>query len=189
MSEKQLDFIHIFNEAEKTPDNSAEDIDVSEEAENDPVAFDELQAEQRREIEKAELAKQQREKNDQLKQRRISLLLKTTPTVAEFNEFMPEIIRYQERMNDFRTAYESASQPDKLALYEKMVRPDINDEPLYQDSARLYLKYLEAYREDKRTKQTSSIYEARKTKSIKRPKRVREIDLTRGKNAAAMLDK
>ncbi|PKM87155.1 hypothetical protein CVU83_03375, partial [Candidatus Falkowbacteria bacterium HGW-Falkowbacteria-2] len=106
MSEKQLDFIHIFNEAEKTPDNSAEDIDVSEEAENDPVAFDELQAEQRREIEKAELAKQQREKNDQLKQRRISLLLKTTPTVAEFNEFMPEIIRYQERMNDFRTAYE-----------------------------------------------------------------------------------
>ncbi|MDD3663203.1 MAG: hypothetical protein PHT84_05030 [Candidatus Pacebacteria bacterium] len=150
MSEKQLDFLHIFDEeTEKNNEASEPDLEHDSEdedfdlEENDPLVFEE--AEKRRRLEAEEIMKQQAvaQKQLELENLRFKILNNQADLhLSDFAPFMGEIESYQKRLSDFRRAYEASENgPNKEALYRKLVSPQLEDEENFRESALLYMRY------------------------------------------------
>jgi hypothetical protein len=151
MSEKQLDFLHIFDEeTEKNNEASEPDLEHDSEdedfdlEENDPLVFEE--AEKRRRLEAEEIMKQQAvaQKQLELENLRFKILNNQADLhLSDFAPFMGEIESYQKRLSDFRRAYEASENgPNKEALYRKLVSPQLEDEEDFRESALLYMRYI-----------------------------------------------
>ncbi len=159
MSEKQLDFLNIFDKSEprdkekkfedvlSSPDNSDEEDDKQ-----DPLDFDQEEIYKREQADR--IFKQQeinQEQTDKIEARKRLLDTRNTPSVMSFEEYLPEIRNYHQRMAAVKEAHKNVSGEAKLALYNRILWPDIYEEEMYKDSARLYLNYLEALRRSKST--------------------------------------
>ena len=204
MPEKQLNFVHIFDEAEKEAPKAPAELPAEDNEEvSDPISADRDENRQREEAEIIFQGKEKEEQTAQKQEHRTALLLATSPKLEDFQEYMPEIRAYGERMNLFRNNFQKAEGPEKKKIYEILVRPDLNDEPNLRDSARLYLKFLDVAASIQAAKKTTEgfyggqrRYDTKKGRNnnrakatvIKTPAKVRDIDLKSGKNAAARMD-
>ena len=156
MSEKQLDFLHIFDEeiekknkaveSDLEHDSEDEDFDLEE---NDPLVFEE--AEKRRRLEAEAIMKQQEVVQQQLDLENLRFKILNNQaelSLSDFTPFMGEIEAYQKRLSNFRQAYEVAKNgPDKEALYRKLVSPQLEDEEAFRESALLWMRYVALQKE------------------------------------------
>lgn len=135
MSEKQLNFINIFDEADK--EYQAELAEKKKREEDDKA-----------DLVSPELRKywQNLEKDEKLfNQRQIIIRSEDEVALREFSPFMLEINWYIKRMAAF---YEARDKAEKGEAWERahslVVNPQVVDKK-YDDTARLYLKYKAAY--------------------------------------------
>jgi len=164
MSEKQLDFLNIFDKSEprdkeKKFDDVLSTADDSDEEDDkqDPLDFNQEEIYKREEAER--IFKQQQadqERADKVEARKRVLDTRNTPPVIAFEEFLPEIRNYALRLAAVKEAHSRVSGEAKLALYNRIVWPDIYEEEMYKESARLYLNYLDALRRSKSSRRVST---------------------------------
>jgi hypothetical protein len=182
MSEKQLNFLNIFETSKKEEASSSESEYLVKNGENDyedPLVFD---LEEKRLREEAELiSRKEREKNElELKRsQRQRLLDSHSPRhPSDFQSVLPEIQQYAERSRSYRAVYESSSPEQKSELYPRLVWPDTYEEPEYRESARLYINYLEAVKrereEQSENKMKSSFSKKKKEKKTLTPTKKQE---------------
>lgn len=151
MSEKQLNFLNIFEPSK----HEIENIDDGE-IENEEVLNNQEVEEKKEDLISESLIKREEEikKEAERKLKRLNILKagEDSLTVADFEELMPEIKAYEIRILMLKAVYQNATPgADKEKAYLKIVNPDIHDDEAHRDSARLYLKYLEVCkREEKR---------------------------------------
>jgi len=172
MSEKQLNFLNIFETSKKEEpslpeEESSTTADVNDY--EDPIAFD---LEEKRLREGAELIsrKEREEKEIELKRRQRQELLNShfPRHPFDFQPVLPEIQRYAERVRSYRALYESSSPERKSELYPRLVWPDTYEEPEYRESACLYINYLEAVKRENEQQQSESRFEAPVSKKKKK---------------------
>lgn len=185
MSEKQLNFFHIFDHPDKRDELEADYrtddfTDNGEESlSSDPVE-ENLQEEKDR-LRAEEISADQIKSEEQIakKERYQRLLQLPVADISEFQEFIADIQNYSERIGQFRQALAQASPgPEKEVIYRKIVNPDLYDEDKYHDLARLYLNYLVALQNERYYQsKASSTYpknekkknKIKDSKSIKKP--------------------
>lgn len=172
MSEKQLNFLNIFETSKKEePSLPEEEFSTIADVNNyeDPIAFD---LEEKRLREEAELiSRKEREKKEaELKRhQRQELLNSHSPRYpSDFQSVFAEIQQYAERMRSYRALYESSSPERKSELYPRLVWPDTYEEPEYREGARLYINYLEALKREKEQQQPDYRFEAPVSKKKKK---------------------
>jgi len=158
MRGEQLNFLKIFDEANeplpnKTGDEPKKELD--KEMVNDDGNEKELTA--------------AKENEQRLQGLREQLLRSLEPDIKEFQEFLPEINSYQQRLQDLRVEYNRTRETE---LYWVLVDPDINDEPAYREIASLYLKYLEAVKREQYKSKPKKVDLTYKDKRLKMPKDV-----------------
>ncbi|MGE5426201.1 MAG: hypothetical protein ACM3PZ_03940 [Bacillota bacterium] len=178
MSEKQLDFLHVFDQPREPEKKEDEDV-VDEEGD-------------RQSVRKIEINQEQERRDQERRERMIALLQSVDPKPEDFEEFKPLIEEYSQRLEEIRREYqEAAEQPERLRLYYILVRPDLNDAEEYQGRARLYLKYKEAENQvsgRQRAEAYAEMFRRRHPhKKAEKKIKPRSIDLEHGKNAAARL--
>ncbi|MBN2884949.1 hypothetical protein JXE04_03415 [Patescibacteria group bacterium] len=156
MSEKQLNFLNIFEPSKHEIENIDEDVIENEEEQSTDTETQGTE-EKKEDLISDALIKREEEikKEAEIKLKRLYLLQSSDDDIelSEFDDIMPEIKSYEVRMAMFRAEYEAA-QPgkDKEKIYNKLVNPDVLDEDTYRDSASLYLKYLRILRQDEKNK-------------------------------------
>lgn len=156
MSEKQLNFLNIFetsDKKERSPLPEEESRSAFDENDHeDPTTFD---LEEQRLREEAELiSKKEGERAELELEQRQQLLYSSLPLrSSDFNIVLPEIKNYAERFRSYRARYQEARLEDKAALYPRLVWPDTYEEPEYRESARLYLNYLEVVKQERAAQQ------------------------------------
>jgi len=166
MSEKQLDFLNIFEPSK----HEIENIDEGE-SENKEVLEDQKVVEKKEDLISDSLIKREKEikKEAEIKLKRLEILRSGEESlkISDFADIMPEIKAYETRMLMLRAAYEAASPgDDKSRAYQTLVNPDMYDEEVHRDSARLYLKYLEVSKREMKQR-TSQLKLQKKDKKIK----------------------
>lgn len=200
MPEKQLNFLEIFDHPEGV-EPAPESLVAEEEpdaTELDPVLFDQSEAEQRQAAEQLVMEKRAVQQQQELATRRQRLLsANTVVEPSDFQEFMPEIQAYYQRLAAIRASFDAAAPgEDKQYWYSKLVNPEIYDDLAYQESARLYRRYFEAKKAEYERglaqilrNQTAQkrIKNQSKYKSKIKSKPQPDIDLYSGKNAAARM--
>ena len=171
MSEKQLNFLNIFETSKKEePSLPEEESFVAADVNNyeDPIAFD---LEEKRLREEAELiSREEREKKEiELKRNQRQQLLNSRSSwhPSDFQSVLPEIQQYAERMRSYRALYESSSPERKSELYPRLVWPDTYEEPEHREGARLYINYLEAVKREKEQQQSKHRFETSFSKKKK----------------------
>lgn len=200
MSEKQLNFLEIFDHQE-SPESLSELSSIPEDrdaVESDPVLFDQSEIEQRQAAEQLvaeQLAEQQRQ--ELLARRQRLLSANTKVDLSDFREFMPEIQAYYQRLADIKASFDAAAPgEDKQYWYSKLVSPEIYDDFAYQESARLYRRYLEVSKAEHAREHAQMVRDQVLKKKIKKQGRDKskikskhqpDIDLYSGKNAAARM--
>lgn len=200
MSEKQLNFLEIFDHPEGA-EPAPEPLVIEEESdatELDPVLFDQSEVEQRQAAERLVMEQRVVQQQQELAARRQRLLSANTAVdVSDFQEFMPEIQAYYQRLAAIRASFDAAAPgEDKQYWYSKLVSPEIYDDLPYQESARLYRRYFEAKKAEyerglaqilrNKTEQKKIKQQGRDESKIK-SKSQPDIDLYSGKNAAARM--
>lgn len=143
MSEKQLNFINIFDEQiELDQQEKAEKVRIAAEQEADLITpgllkyWEELQ------------------KDEQLSSQRLAIV-RTYDDVSltELRPFKTEIDWYIERMARFKLACDQAERGESYRrAYDLFVDPDIKDKK-YLDTAKLFIKYREAVKKDSEWRQ------------------------------------
>jgi hypothetical protein len=115
----------------------------------DPLEFNLQDEEARAEAERIFIEKELLAEEEFRFKRRQKLLNYGAPSATYFEDFLPEIEAYHQRMNSFKIEHDQAPAGEqKNKLYEILVAPQILDEEKYRDSARLYLNYLEAVKQE-----------------------------------------
>lgn len=200
MSEKQLNFLEIFDHPEGA-EPAPEPLVIEEESdatELDPVLFDQSEVEQRQAAERLVMEQRVVQQQQELAARRQRLLSANTAVdVSDFQEFMPEIQAYYQRLAAIRASFDAAAPgEDKQYWYSKLVSPEIYDDLPYQESARLYRRYFEAKKAEyerglaqilrNKTEQKKIKQQGRDESKIKSKSQL-DIDLYSGKNAAARM--
>ncbi len=157
MSEKQLDFLNIFDKSEPRDKErkfedvlSAPDDFEGEDDKQDSLDFNQEETYKREEAER--IFKQQeidKERSDKIETRKRLLDTRIPSSVMAFEDFLPEIRNYYQRLLSVKEAHKRVSGEAKLALYNRILWPDIYEEEMYKESARLYLNYLEALQRSK----------------------------------------
>jgi len=192
MSEKQLDFLHIFDEeiekknkaveSDLEHDSETEDCDLEE---NDPLVFEE--AEKRRRLEAEAIMKQQEvaQKQLDLENLRFKILNNQEELgLSDFAPFMGEIEAYQKRLSNFRQAYEVAKNgPDKEALYRKLVSPQLEEEEDFRESALLYMRYERLLKNKKASKEYNTKYSFPQKAKYKQKKNVTAKELKKARSS------
>lgn len=73
------------------------------------------------------------------------------PDLKEFAPFMEEINKYQERYHQIEELFKQAKPgKEKMRVYELLTYPDSQEEEKYLESAKLFMKYRDALRENKK---------------------------------------
>ncbi|MDP3836934.1 MAG: hypothetical protein Q8Q67_02440 [bacterium] len=152
MSEKQLNFLNIFEPSKHEIENIDED-DVKNEEGIEACAADKDTEAKKEDLISESLIKREEalKKEAEIKLKRLKLLRAREDLlkIADFADIMPEIKAYEIRMLMLRASYEAALPgEDKQRAYQTLVNPDLHDEEIYRDSARLYLKYLEVAKQE-----------------------------------------
>lgn len=145
MPEKQLNFVHIFDEAEAEKKTADEVL--------------------RQEKESAELAEME-EKNIE----RQRLINDSEAEPDDFQIFCDEIDGYYGRIKAWRQEFKNpeTSFEEKSRIHAKLAQPEIFDEPEFRDSARLYLKYLEVIKASKQKQSQAPAKENERLRKIKK---------------------
>lgn len=164
MSEKQLDFLNIFDKSEPRDKErkfddvlSAADNSDEEDDKQDPLDFDQEEIYKRAEADR--IFKQQevdQARTEKMEARKRLLDTRNTPSLMSFEDYLPEIKNYALRLAAVKEAHDRVSGEAKLALYNRIVWPDIYEEEMYKESARLYLNYLDALRRSKSSRRVNT---------------------------------
>jgi hypothetical protein len=155
MGVEQTDFLHIFDETEaaKKLDLSNSPVEMIDNEEVKPVKENKLNEKPEYLVSESLITKEEKIKKEaEIKLKRLRLLQTNRDiSLAEFEDIMPEIKAYGIRLLMLRAAYDKAAPgEEKQKAYLKLVSPDIHDDKAHHDSARLYLKYLEAVKVNKK---------------------------------------
>jgi hypothetical protein len=201
--EKQLNFLNIFDEegkkkADKTDEvderkgiKDNEDIDKKDVLENDPIAFDQFEAQQK---EEANRLIQESERAAYQKQLEVFLIeineKRGEISLSDFDPFLSDLKHYHERFESFRKDLQEAKPGlEKERIYRKIVSPSTEDEPEFRAIAALYLIYLEKIKELTRSAKQKEV--PVKKKRAYKPKKRKEKGFwntpkfDQGKDAAA----
>jgi len=155
MSEKQLNFLHIFDDANKRDELKAEiqsdDYpENEEETSSDPLEENFQEEQDRLKADKITFAGI-KAAEQAARQERYNRLLRLPPAkLSLFNEFITEIENYSQRIRQFRQELEQVDPgEEKEKIYKKIVNPNLYDEEEYREIAAIYLNYLEALKNEK----------------------------------------
>jgi len=170
MGIEQTNFLNIFDktEAESKLDLSNSPVEMIDEEEAAvPVKENELSEKPEYLISESLITKEEEIKKEAERKLKCLRLSRASREIAlsEFEDIMPEIKAYEIRLSMLRAIHEdSAPGEEKQKAYMRLVNPDMYDDEVYRDSARLYLKYLEAVKTDKK----QQVFLNRKTSKKKR---------------------
>lgn len=167
MIDKQLNFLHIFDDAllKKSEDLKGDQKEINQQddgdldmLENDPLLFDEQERKNRQAAEEIfanqEAAEKETKRQAYIKSLRSNILRKEGSfSVNDFIYFSEELSAYNDRMQSFQAEHQAASTgEEKECLYRKLVSPHLEDEVAYRETALLYLRYLDALQAEKNKK-------------------------------------
>lgn len=189
MSEKQLNFLHIFDDEIQKAKTSAIENDADQDNLDDSLVFDEKEEEAKRKADELISKQERQEKEAELSSLR-ERILKNKGDIRVFNfiPFMEEIENYSRRMKGFQEEFELAAPGiERQKIYDKIIHPNFKDEEKYQESALLYLRYIEAlnnerFQESRKREKFQKI--KKKNKPKHKPSR-RAPNPNAGKDAAA----
>lgn len=172
MSEKQLNFLNIFEPSKHEIENIDEAAIENEEEFETDTETQGVEA-KKEELISESLIKREEEikKEAEIKLKRLRLLQTNDDIpLSEFEDIMPEIKTYALRLSMFRKDYQTLVAGDaKQKAYLILTNP-VHDDEEYRDSARLYLKYIKAMKMNQskdRLDKTSFVGHGYKAKKIK----------------------
>jgi len=171
MPEKQLNFLNIFEPSKHEIENiDKDDVEDEEEQSIDTEAQGTEEKKEEDLISDSLIKREEKIKKEaEIKLKRLRLLQTNREIpLSDFEDIMPEIKAYEIRLAMLRAIYENATPgPDKQKAYQKLVNPDLYDEEMHRDSARLYLKYLDSLKSYQKKQLTVNNQKARKDKNKK----------------------